>query len=64
MFPNVLLKVYVRELHNRLVSDPDYGGFKEARDVENSIIISDSTLSSILTTKIKNVSKIQGHVWF
>ena len=44
LVPNVLLQVSVRELHNRLVSDPDDGGIKDARDEYNNIIISDSTL--------------------
>ena len=46
--PKLLLKVSVRELHNRLVSDIDNGGLKEARYEENNIVISDSTLHSIL----------------
>ena len=44
----LLLHVSVRELHNSLVSDPVDGGLKEARDTENNIIISDSTLRSLL----------------
>ena len=28
----LLLQVYIRELHNRLVSDPNDGGLKYARD--------------------------------
>ena len=42
--PKLLLKVSVRELPNSLVSNPIYCGLKEARDVENNIIINDSTL--------------------
>ena len=38
----------VRELHNNLVSDPNYGGLKDARDEDGKIIISDSTLRSLL----------------
>ena len=41
---DILLQVSVRELHNRLVGDLNYIGLQEARDEENSIIISDSTL--------------------
>ena len=41
--PKLLLHVFFRELHNILVSDPVDCGIKEARDVENNIIISDST---------------------
>ena len=42
--PKLLLKLYIRELHNSLVRDPLDGVIKEARDAENNSIISDSTL--------------------
>ena len=45
----------VRELHDSLVSDPDNGGLKEARDAENNIIISDSTLCSLFTPQQKKI---------
>ena len=32
LFPKLLLQVSVRELHNILVSDPNGGGLKNARD--------------------------------
>ena len=48
MFPKCLLQVSVRELHNILFSDTNDGGLKEARDEENNIIISDSTLQTLL----------------
>ena len=38
----------VREQYNRLVSDTNYGGLKYARDENDNIIISDSTLRSLL----------------
>ena len=38
----IVLKVYVRELHNSLVIDPNYGGLKDARDEYGNIIINDS----------------------
>ena len=37
----------VRELNNSLVSDPNYGGLKDARDEYDKNIISDSTLRSM-----------------
>ena len=40
--PKLLLQVSVRELHISLVSDPNDGGLKDARDEDNKIIISDS----------------------
>ena len=53
LVPKLLLQVSVRELHNNLVSDTDYGGLKEARDAENNIIISDSTLRSLFPPQFK-----------
>ena len=32
LVPKLLLQVSVRELHNILVSDPNYGGLKDTRD--------------------------------
>ena len=29
--PKLLLQISVQEIHNSLVSDPEYGGLKEAR---------------------------------
>ena len=57
MVPKLLLQVYVIELNNKLFSDPNGGGLKEARDEENSFIISDSTLRRLLTTKLKQMSE-------
>ena len=48
-----LLQVSVRELHNRLVSDAENGGLKEAIDEDDNIIISDSTLCSLLPPQLK-----------
>ena len=45
----MLLQLSLRKLHNSPSSDPEDGGLKEARDTDNNIIISDSTLSSLLT---------------
>ena len=42
LVPKCLLQVSVRELHNSLVSDPNDGGIKDARDEDGKIIISDS----------------------
>ena len=44
----LLLQLFVIELHNSLVSDPNDGGIKDARDEDDKIIISDSTLRSLL----------------
>ena len=40
--------MFVIELHNILVSDPNDGGLKDAKDEGNNIIISDSKLRSLL----------------
>ena len=56
--PKLLLKVSLRELNKNLVSDPENGGLKEARYVENKIIISDYTLCSLLPPQLKKVSTI------
>ena len=54
--PKLLLQVSVIELHNSLVSDPNYGGLKYARDEYGKIIISDSTLRSLLQPQSKQMS--------
>ena len=46
----------VRELHNILLSDPNYVGLKDARDEDGKIIISDSTLHSLLPPQLKQMS--------
>ena len=54
--PKLLLQVSIRELHNSLVSDPNYGGLKDAMDEDGKIIISDSTLRSLLPPQLKQMS--------
>ena len=53
----------VRELHNSLVSYPNYSGLKDAWGKYDSIIISYSTLCSLLPPQLKNVCTLQGRVW-
>ena len=48
LVPKLLLQVSVRDPHNNLVSATIHGGLKEARDKDDNIIISDSTLRSLL----------------
>ena len=43
----------VKELNNSLVSYPNDGGLKYARDEDDNIIISDSTLRSLLPPQFK-----------
>ena len=50
-------------MHNSLVSDTNYDGLKQARDEENNIIISESTLWMLLPPQKQNVSTIKGHLW-
>ena len=56
LVPKLLLQVSVRELHIRLVSDPNNGGLKNARDEDGKIIISNSTLRSLLPPQLKQMS--------
>ena len=46
----------IREIHNSLVSDPNDGGLKEARDEEDNIIISDYTLRTLLPPQLNQIS--------
>ena len=55
LVPKLLLQVSVRELHNSLVSDPNDGGIKDARDEDGKIIISDSTLRSLLPPQLNKI---------
>ena len=56
LVPKLLLQVSVRELHNSLVSDPNDGGMKYARDENGKIIISYSTLRLLLPPQLKQMS--------
>ena len=47
--------MYVRELHNILVSDPNDSGIKDARYEDGKVIISDSTLCSLLPPQLKQM---------
>ena len=40
LVPKLLLQVSISELHNSIVSDPNDGGLKYARDEDGKIIIS------------------------
>ena len=63
LVPKFLLQVYVRELHNNIVSEEDNGGLKEEIYEEDNIIISDSILRSLLPPHFKKIIKIEGYVW-
>ena len=39
LVPKLLLQVSVRELHNSLVSEPNDGGLKDARDEDGKLLI-------------------------
>ena len=54
--PKLLPQVSVKELHNSLVSDTNYGGLKDARDEDDNIIISGSTLCSLFPPQLKQIS--------
>ena len=46
----------VRELHNSLLSYPNDGNLKDARDEDGKIIISDSILRSLFPPQLKQMS--------
>ena len=56
LVPKLLLQVLVRQQHNIIVIPPEEGVLKEARDADNNIIISDSTLRHILPPQLKNMT--------
>ena len=51
-----LLQLWVIELHNSMVSTPEEGIIKEARDIENIMVISDSTLCNISSSQLKEMT--------
>ena len=56
LVPRLLIQVSIRELHNRLVSDPTGGVLKYTRYEDDNDIISDSILRSLLPPKSKQIS--------
>ena len=52
----LLLQVSVIELNNILISDPNDGGLKDARDEDDNIIISNYTLRSLFPPQLKQIS--------
>ena len=56
LVPKLLLQVSVKELHNSLVSDPNGGDLKDARDEYGKIIIIDSTLRSLFPPQLKQIT--------
>ena len=56
LFPKLLFQVSVRELYNSLVSDPNDGGLKDARDENDKIIIIYSTFCLLLPPQLKQMS--------
>ena len=56
LVPKLLLQVSVIELNNSLVSYPNDGGIKDARDEDGNIIISEYTLRSLLPHQLKRMS--------
>ena len=58
MIPRLSLQLYIRELHNIIVSTPYEGSLKNARDEENNIIISYPTIHNILPPQLKKMSTL------
>ena len=64
LVPKLLLQVSIRDLHNRLVSDPNDGGLKDDMYEYGNIIISDFNLRSLFPPQLtKHVCTLQDHVW-
>ena len=63
MVPNLLLRVSVLEIIHSMFIFPEEGVIKEARDSDNNIIISYSTLRNILSPNQKYNLSIQSNVW-
>ena len=55
LVPKLLIRVSVRKLHKSLVSDPNDGGPKDARDKDNNIINSDSNFFSLLPPQLNQM---------
>ena len=56
LVPKLLLQLSVQKLPNSLVSDTNDGGLKDSWDEDGKIIISDSTLRSLLSPQLKQIS--------
>ena len=56
LVPKWLLQLSVKELHNILVSDTNYGGLKNARYEDDKIIISYYILCLLLPHQSKQMS--------
>ena len=56
LIPKLSLQVSAREIHNSMVIPPEECVLKKARDKENNIIISYSTLHNILPPQLKNMT--------
>ena len=63
LVPKLLPQVSVRELHNFLVSYPNDGGLKYARDEYDNIIISDSIFRSLLLPQLKQIAARYKVMW-
>ena len=56
LVPKLLLQVSARKLNNIMVSPPEEGGFTEAIDADNNIIIIDSSLCNILPPQMNKMT--------
>ena len=63
LVPDFLLLVSVRELHNRLLSDPNDDGLKYTRDEGDNILIIDYTLCSLFPPELKQISARYKVMW-
>ena len=54
----LLLQVYIQEIHNSTVIPPEEFGLKEVRDADNNIIVDDSIFHDILPPQLKKLTSI------
>ena len=57
LVPKIVLWVSIWELHHKMVSPPEEGVLKEARDADNNIISINSTLRNMLPPQLKKISE-------
>ena len=58
LVPELLLQVYIQEIHNITVSPPEECVLIEVIDADNNIIVDDSTFHDILPTQLKKMTSI------
>ena len=63
LVPKLLPQVSVRELHNSLVSDPNDGGLKDARDEDGKLLSAIQHFVHCCHQNLKKIRTLQYYVW-